>query len=167
MPNDQASANLGTYLNDHLAGSAAGTRLAARLAQSLRDSDPELLELADEIRRDREALAEFMDRLAVERSQVKQALARVVELGSRAKTSRPLVRARELGTLLELEALVLGIEGKLRMWESLWLVARADPRISESEVAELARRAQDQIDLVEQVRLRFAALAFVGERVVS
>ena len=61
----------------------------------------------------------------------------------------------------------MGIEGKLRMWESLWLVARADPRISESEVAELARRAQDQIDLVEQVRLRFTALAFVGERVAS
>src|SRR3954471_12482903 len=96
---------LPTYLNDHLAGSTVGVNLARRLA----GAQPVFHELAAEIAQDRETLLALMARLGGRDSRVKVTVAKAAEQASRAKlgTRRPLNR------LEMLEALSLGVEGKL------------------------------------------------------
>jgi hypothetical protein len=62
-------------------------------------------------------------------------------------------------SLLELEALVIGIEGKRRLWMSLRLLVGHSPAIDGAEIDELLRRADEQLAAVENARLHAAAQA--------
>ena len=107
---------LASYLNDHLAGAAAGCRLAERLVRTVDDPSAEGMDL--EVQRDRDALRRLMDDLGVAQSRVKQATAVVAELASRAKLRLGSAGQADLERLLGIEALAVGVEGKLRLWRS-------------------------------------------------
>lgn len=146
---------LNVYLNDHLAGSTMGLDLARRLA-SQAEGTPlgELMApIADEIERDRETLKELMDRLDVSENPVKQGLTWVAEKASRLKFSGATSGDRELGTLLALETLSLGVEGKRCLWESLAAIADAAPAIGDLDLPELIGRAEAQRAAIDRERL--------------
>jgi hypothetical protein len=145
---------LATYLNDHLAGAEGGRRLAARLARTV--PEPELEGIAADIDRDYATLRRLMDDLGVTRARLKQLAGVTAEMASRVKLRLGSAGAHDLAQLLGLEAMAVGVAGKLRLWRSLELLAASDPRLDGQELRALADRAESQLGTIEQVRVRVA-----------
>jgi len=145
---------LASYLRDHLAGAEGGRRLAARLVRTMRE--PELAGIDDEIDRDYETLQRLMSDLEVTRSRVKQVAGVAAELISRVKLRLGSAGAHDVEQLLGLEAMAVGVAGKLRLWHSLEAIAPSDGRLDADELRSLAARAETQLDTIEKVRLRVA-----------
>ena len=128
---------LSGYLNDHLAGSTVGLNLARRVAPGM----------AAEIEEDRETLLAVMERLSVGPDRIR------VVAGWGAEKA---LRYSPVGRLQELEALALGVEGKLALWRTLRHVRGDDPRLAGIDFDELVGRAQSQRRRLERRRLRAA-----------
>lgn len=158
---DRASAEQHTflriYLEDHLAGAAAGSRRARRLADAERDSEsgPELVALADAIDADRRALVELVRSLDVEPRPYKRWLARLGEWVGLVKLNGRLVRRSPLSTLVETEALLIGVRGKLAGWQTLRRTLGTSPTPS-VDLDELVARAQTQLDGLDALHTRAA-----------
>jgi len=152
--------DLSTYLNDHLAGGAGAIEMAEHcrsanlgepLAQFLED-------LVVEIRADHQTLQELMASLDATQNRVKQVTARVGE-----KVSRFKMGSGDLGNLLTLETLSLGIEGKAGMWKSLKEVRDEHSGLASVDLDALIKRAEEQRGAVEHWRLAVAAVALSGK----
>src|SRR4030095_4928595 len=146
---------LGTYLNDHLAGSAAGTELAAKLRDNNKGTELGKLIAAmhHDTSQDRDALEELMRRLEVERHPVKEAAGWMLEKLSRLRLNPALTGAAQPTRLRETEALSLGIEGKLAMGLALKEAAADDPRLAATNLDRLIERARGQRRTLEPHRL--------------
>ena len=149
------------YLNDHLAGATLGVELVRRAHASNKD-DPELgeplTELRVEIEEDREALERLMDRLGIRRDRLKTAMAWTGEKLGRLKLNGQLTGYSPLSRVVELEALCIGISGKLQMWRALGL--SLGERLEGFDFAELAERAARQRSRVEELHAKAAGRAF-------
>jgi hypothetical protein len=161
MPSDD---QLEVYLNDHLAGSAAGIELAKKLADNNQGTKlgDDMAAVLRDITQDRGALEELMARLEVKQHPVKDAAGRVLEKLSRLRLNPVLTGSDELTRLLEAEALSLGIEGKLSMWLALKEAAADDARLAGTDFDHLIERARGQRRAIEPHRLAAAAAAFSG-----
>ena len=153
---------LGVYLNDHLAGSAAGIELASKLRDNNQGSalGDDMAALHRDISEDRDTLEELMQRLEVERHPVKEAAGWVLEKLSRLRLNPALTGGAQLTRLLETEALALGIEGKLAMWLTLKEAVAGDPRLAGTDFDRLIERARGQRRAVEPHRLAAAMQSF-------
>lgn len=154
---------LSIYLSDHMAGAAAGTALAARLLRRHRGTDmaPELTQLHADIAEDRDSLAGIMARLAVRPARYKIVLARVGEAVTRLKLNGSAVRRSPLSTLIELEAMVLGVFGKRCGWQGLRILADDIPALDAAQLDELLARADRQIEMLERLRGTATRRAFL------
>ncbi len=150
---------LATYLHDHMAGSS----FAIDLLESIRDqhSDEPLGHFAAglliEVKEDKQVLQGIMDRVGKSSADLKEAAAWVGEKLSQWKLRRG--AAGGLGTFEALEALALGILGKLKLWRALAAIAAADVRMREVNFDELIARAEDQHARVEERRMQVAPTA--------
>ncbi|GES34707.1 hypothetical protein AB0G60_34585 [Streptomyces angustmyceticus] len=153
---------LGIYLNDHLAGATFGIGLAKRIAHQHRHSarSTDLQRIADEIAQDRQSLLEVMDTLGVPARHYKIYGGWTAERLGRLKPNGALYRRSGLSTLIELEALRLGVEGKSLIWRTLLVVAAEEPRLDESQLHNLLDRARGQIETLEALRLTATAAVF-------
>jgi len=153
---------LAVYLNDHLAGSAAGLELAEKLRDNNQGTalGKAMTALHTDIEHDRAALEELMGALEIPRHPVKDAAGRVLERLSRLRLNPALTGDAELTRLLETEALSLGIEGKLSMWAALKEAAAGDPRLAVTDFDRLIERARTQRAALEPHRLAAARGAF-------
>jgi hypothetical protein len=151
------SDSLGTYLHDHLAGS----NFAVELLEFLRDQHSgealgaSAAALLEEIEQDRETLQEIIGRVDSGAPLMKEAAAWVSEKLSEWKLGRG-----AFGTFEALEALALGILGKLALWQALETIADADIRLRGVDFSQLAARAKRQHSQAEQLRLEWAPAAF-------
>jgi hypothetical protein len=154
---------LGTYLNDHLAGSTVGLELAHRARSSNEGTalGRFLQELEAEIEADRAALEAVMDRLGVGRDRLKVAAGWMAEKVGRLKPNNRLFGYSPLSRLIELEALALGVEGKRSLWEALRELN--DPELAEFDFEALLERARRQRDSLHERRVAAAAEAFVRD----
>jgi hypothetical protein len=161
MASDEA---LAVYLNDHLAGSAAGLELAEKLRDNNQGTElgKDMVALHRDITQDRETLEELMRHLDLERHPVKEAAGWMLERLSRLRLNPALTGSTELTRLLETEALGLGIEGKLSMWLSLKEAAASDPRLAATDYDRLIERARNQRRTLEPHRLAAAVASFTG-----
>jgi hypothetical protein len=152
---------LSIYLNDHLAGSTLGVNLARRAAGSNRGTSygPVLEAIAEEIDEDRAALVEVMERLSVGQDRLKVAFAWGAEKAGRLKLNGELLGYSPLSRLEELEALSLGVEGKLALWRALRHALGSDPRLAGVDLDVLIARAQSQRRRLERQRMSAAAEA--------
>jgi hypothetical protein len=150
------------YLNDHLAGSVGALELLDRLIDTYRARPLEKFfeGLRDDVRYDQEQLQELMQKLGAEESTVRKAGAWVVEKLSRAKIELSEEAEGEVGLLLALEALVLGITGKRSLWRALQSASRTLPQLARLDYAGLEKRAIEQCERVEAKRLEAARTAF-------
>ena len=115
------TALLGTYLNDHLAGSMVGVELARR-ARGSNEGTPlgrYLAELAGEIEEDRDSLKAVMARLDVSQDRLKVGAGWLGEKAGRLKPNNRLFGYSPLSRVIELEGLSLGVEGKRGLWRVL------------------------------------------------
>jgi len=153
---------LGIYLNDHLAGATGGLELVRRAAagQQGSPSAPALQHLAEEIEHDRDALLEIMKTLEVPVRQYKVYAAWAAEKVGRLKLNGHLLARSPLSSLVELEALRLGVEGKASLWRTLRQAAANEPRLNTTRLDELLAAAEEQIATLEQMRVQTAAQVF-------
>ena len=151
---------LATYLHDHLAGS----RFAIELVKELHEQhagEPlgqfaaaELVQLEDE----RQVLQGIINQVGAEPSTLKEATSWVGEKVSRFKLRR--ASSGEAGTFEALEALALGIVGRVALWRALAVIAPIDNRVRGSDFDALAEGAQAQHARVDERRLQIASIAF-------
>jgi hypothetical protein len=155
---------LAIYLNDHLAGSVAGTELAKRALRENRGSSfGEFLEwLLGQILEDRATLERLMGELGVSKSRVKRTLAFALERVGRLKLNGQLTGYSPLSRLVELEGLALGVAGKRALWVALQEIAGTEPRLREFDFDLLRRRAEEQLAELERHRVESARLAFAA-----
>jgi hypothetical protein len=157
-----ANEQLEVYLNDHLAGSAAGIELAAKLRDNNQGTGlgDDMAALHRDISQDRDALEELMQHLEVDRHPVKEAAGWILEKLSRLRLNPALTGSADLTRLLETEALSLGIEGKLMMWLALKEAAAGDGRLAGTDFDRLIERARGQRRALEPHRLAAAVQSF-------
>jgi hypothetical protein len=154
---------LGIYLNDHLAGACAGVGLARRFRASNRGTalGRTLDELVDEIEEDRRTLRDLMRRLGVTPRAYKLAGALAAERLGRLKLNGRLRGYSPLSRLVELEHLVMGIEGKASMWRSLRRIAGAELALDDADLDRLVARAESQQERLERHRPEVTAAALL------
>jgi hypothetical protein len=151
---------LKTYLNDHLAGSVMAIELAER---TMRENEggpvaARLAPLVEQIREDQTVLKGVIERLGTGESSLKKAGAWLAEKAGRVKlggTDEP----GELPRLELLEMLSMGIHGKRALWRALRVVAARYEELRGVDLDLLERRAIEQHDEVEKMRLEAAKAA--------
>ena len=159
---DGGSDLLSIYLNDHFAGSMGGIELLRRLVSGHRGTPDGavLARLEAEVNADREALRKVMRDLGVRERRYKLVAAWAAEKAGRLKANGYLVRRSPLSSVVELEAMMLGVCGKAALWRALLERAGDDARLDAAELAALAERAQRQAAELEKLRVKHAVIAF-------
>jgi hypothetical protein len=155
---------LETYLNDHLAGAAAGSELASKISSEYAGTrfGPFLAELASDVEQDKVTLEELMERLGMQQSSIKQGASWIAEKVSRLKLSETMTGNQDLKRFLEFETLSLGIEGKLSLWRALIEIRDSYAELAATDLARLAKRAESQRSSLEDHRLQVANAALTG-----
>ena len=159
---DTADPALSVYLNDHLAGSAAGVRLASRCREAHRGTDlGRYLEgLVVEIEEDRRTLEHVMSRVGAQHNPVKHAGALGAEFLARLKHLTPVLGSGPtVARLEEIEVLSLGIEGKRLLWELLNGLSRSDDRLRGFDFTALGEAARRQREGLEPFRVELGMAA--------
>src|SRR5437588_2354178 len=156
---------LDIYLNDHLAGANGGVDLARRLAQEHRETAVgEALEpFAVEVAEDRAALLEIMDALGIAVSRMKACTAWILEKFGRLKPNGRFLELSPLSSLVELEAMRLGVEGKAAGWRTLRMLAAHDSRIDDRRLGTLLARARRQARLLEALHAQIAETSITAK----
>ncbi len=152
------------YLADHLAASAAGVALVRRSAQSNAGTalGESLRRLAAEIEDDRRTLQAIVAVLGFRESKAKDAVAWLGEKLGRLKLNGQLRGYSPLSRVLELEALSVGVAGKLALWQSLESVPGLSERLG-CDLEQLAERARRQRAEIEEHRIEAARAAFSAQ----
>ena len=152
------------YLQDHYAGSTGGLEMAKRTAKANGGTEfgGPLTRLAGEIGEDRDALKRIMARLDVTPAPIKATLAWGAEKAGRLKPNGQIRGYSPLGRLVEIEALVTGVSGKLSLWRALRQAAPSRPGLDAAQLGELEGRAEDQLTRLHELRDRAAVLAFTA-----
>ncbi|SFN05311.1 hypothetical protein SAMN05421805_102404 [Saccharopolyspora antimicrobica] len=147
------------YLNDHLAAATGGVALARRATRNTRDAKimPRLAAVAHEIDQDRRSLLEIMRQLDVKVARYKLVMGWAGEKAGRLKLNGALMNRSPLSALIELEALVLGVQGKAAGWRTLLAIAGQEPRVNADMLRNLLTRAQQQFDELESIRVQIAS----------
>jgi hypothetical protein len=152
------------YLNDHLAGAAAGLALAKR-SLSRNPAGPLgdfLRTLVREIEEDRRSLEDVMRRVGARPNPVKIAGARLLERVGLAKLNGSVTGYSDLSRLLELEGLSAGIEAKRLLWLSLRSAVASHPPLASVDFDGLAERARAQREGLEEHRRAAAERALAA-----
>jgi len=151
---------LAIYLDDHLAGATGGVELARRLAASNQgdeDFGSPLAQLCAEIEADRATLDRLAKRLDAHRNPIKPVGAWVGEKLGRLKLNGQLRGYSPLSRLVELEALAIGVNGKLRLWTAL--EQTLGDRLPDFDFKQLGERAARQRSAIEELHLEAAGRA--------
>ena len=149
---------LGIYLNDHLAGATVGVELVRRARRNNSGTEfGRFLEgLERELEEDRRALEQVIERLGFRPSSAKRAAAVVAERAGRLKLNGRIVKRSPLSQFQELDVLVMGIEGKVLLWQNLRDGAGLGARLPDVDFERLVERAREQRALLEPLHARAA-----------
>ena len=147
---------LATYLNDHLMGAAGALEIVDQFITEAPDLEPVLTELKADIEADREELIKLMGRLDIAESRIRRAGGWLAEQVAEFKFA---MEDQSLRRLERLEALVVGIQGKLRLWRALDAASNFNRDLAGVDYGRLAQRALDQHNRVETLRIDAAMSA--------
>jgi len=144
---------LTVYLNDHLAGATAVVELVRRAAGAYEGTQlgAFLSRLAEEFGEDRAALRRVMAAAGVGEQSAKLALAWLAEKAGRLKLNGTILSRSPLTPLVELEAVEVGVYGKLLLWRGLR--ERRPPGAAAVDLDDLIARAERQLEELEEYRL--------------
>jgi hypothetical protein len=154
--------HLARYLRTHLAGSTAGVNLFDRAASGLpQPASSVVRRIQRELVEERRDLRAMMDALDVHENPVINALAKAGERVARLKPNGDLLHRTAMTDLVELESMVIALNGKLAGWESLLSIVDDEPRLDRAELERLAAQAREQIAAVRELH-RAAATRALG-----
>jgi hypothetical protein len=150
---DEQRRYLGVYLNDHLAGATGAIELTGRAVRQYEGSGLGAFfsGIRTEIQEDRATLEAIMARNGISHQRHKHAAAWLAEKLGRLKFNGALLRRSPLTPFVELEALAIGIHGKLLLWRALQ--AQPPDPATAAQVDYLIERAERQFEAVEQHRI--------------
>jgi hypothetical protein len=153
---------LGIYLRDQLAAGIVWRELARRAERNNAGSETgqALARVATGISEDVQTFQAIMRRLGVRPNPLKTALAMTAERIGRLKLNGRLTTYSPLSRFVELEVLVMGIEGKKVLWTTLRDLADLGSRLPEFDFDELIGRAEQQRADLEPLRVRAGREAF-------
>jgi hypothetical protein len=157
--------HLATYLNDHLAGSVAAIELLEDLEAAYAGNELErfFTDLRNDIEADRQELNGLMEQLEIAQSRPRKAGAWIAGKFAELKMRLDDSAHGPLRLLESLDAVELGITGKLALWQALIAAAEVTPALRGAlDYQRLARRATEQIERVELRRLEAAKAAFIA-----
>ncbi len=139
----------------------AALELVDRLTRLCRGTEREktFRTLRDEIEEDQEVLKQLLRAIGGKESKVRKAAAWLTEKVGEAKLELDATGGGELRLLEALEALGLGIQGKLGLWRALEVASARTPELGRLDLSALQRRARDQFERVEALRLQAAKSA--------
>jgi hypothetical protein len=148
------------YVEDHLALSLAGIKLARRCLKENRDTPlgPFLERLVTELEDDRAILEEAARALGAGASRVKELAASIGEWAGRLKPNGRVFGYSDLSRVWELEALMAGSESRRGLWKVLGTVRRS--ALDGFDFARLEERARGHRDQLDRQRVRAARGAF-------
>jgi hypothetical protein len=151
--------HLAAYLNDHLTGAAAAIELVTELAEETAELHSFFTQLKADIESDRDEVVRLMNHLDIPQSRLTKVKGWIAE---QVAENTFAMEDQNLRRLERLEALFLGIEGKLRLWRALEAVSTVDADLATLNYARLAGRAQYQRDEVEKLRIQAANSALIA-----
>jgi DNA-binding transcriptional regulator YbjK len=156
-----ANEHLATYLNDHLSGSVAAVELLEHLEKAYAETEMArfFAALRSDIEADRQELKALMDRLDVSESRPRKATAWLAGKFTELKMRLDDGARGPLRLLESLEAVALGVQGKLALWRALSAAAQVTPQLLKSDYDRLARRAEEQHSRLEGRRIEAAKTA--------
>src|SRR5688572_19397758 len=148
---------LEAYLRDQAAAASATADLFERVIGTISQNRHRvtLRMVALEVEEDRTALLGVMAELGVEGSRLREALVVAARRATRLRPWRRRARAGgRLGStaLSDLDAMVVDLEGRVRMWQALGQAAQWEPRLNPYQLERLVARSRAQQDQVERVR---------------
>jgi hypothetical protein len=151
---------LRTYLNDHLAGATAAIELLQHLTKLRPQSDEQrYAQLRREIEEDKQVLQDILTGLGGTESPVRKAAGWLSSKLGQVKMAIDDTGGDQLRALEALEALSLGIQGKLLLWRALATVASRVPPLQTVDFGRLQQRAHEQFEQVDGERLQVAKAA--------
>jgi hypothetical protein len=161
-----ANDHLATYLNDHLAGAIGALELLEHMERAHAGTPVAraLSELRVEIEADRGTLESLMERLQVTESRPRKATAWLAERLAWLKLRLDDPDEGAFRLFESLEAVSLGIEGKLALWRALAAVAPAMPDVIDLDYETLMQRATEQRGRAEVLRLGAAEAALAARQ---
>ena len=153
---------LDSYLNDHLAGSVSALELIAHWAEVHRGKPlgSFFREIEKEIKADQETLRDVMRTLGINESKIRKAGAWAAEKVGRARLIVAGDEPGDLGLVLTLEGLIMGVTGKKMMWGAL--AAAELPRLKSYNFGQLQCRAEQQVKNIEAQWMSAVRQAFAG-----
>ena len=151
--------HLATYLNDHLAGANLALELLDHFITEDSADASILVPLRKEIEEDRQALKTLMATVGVAESRLRKAGSWFAGQLSEAKFNVDDDLNGPLRRFERLEALSIGIEGKLAVWCALDEARGQNAALSSLDYERLRQRASDQRSRVEALRLQAAGTA--------
>jgi hypothetical protein len=148
------------YVQDHLALSLGGVRLAQRALRENRDGPfAEFLgRFAGEIQEDRDTLKVLAGRLGGARSYLKEAVVFAGELAGRLKLNGRLLGYSPLSRLWELEGLMAGTDSRRGLWKVLARAQKRDRRLEGFDFERLEARARAHREELDRLRTKAADL---------
>lgn len=153
---------LGTYLADHLAGSISAAELVRRLIKC--DVDPSLRQALEEVQgsiaRHQEVVRNLLTRRGQNPRCAKSFSAWLAEKLSR--PTLPLDEADEFGLLRALEALLLGMRGRVALWQAMESILPSHPELIGFDATGLCLDAEEQSRMMDRKRLEVARIALGG-----
>jgi hypothetical protein len=78
----------------------------------------------------------------------------------RLKLNGRVLERSPLSSVIELEGLQLGVRGKWALWRTLRALAEDDARLDPARLDGLVRRAEEQVDTLERLRVEASAALF-------
>jgi hypothetical protein len=156
--------HLGTYVNDHLAGSVAAGELLDHLISANAGTPPvgSLLSCDKRLSKTKLPCDIYWNSSISKKSRCAKQRHGFPKKFARAKLSMEDPTGDKLARLEKLEALTLGIEGKRALWCSLNVIADRAPALQAMDLTRLEQRAAEQRQRVEAFRLDAAREAFDG-----
>ncbi|HYN98699.1 MAG TPA: hypothetical protein VEU28_03400 [Actinomycetota bacterium] len=155
------TATLRSYLTDHMAGSTAGVGVAEKLAEH-NEGNEFFQGLVKAIKDDQATLERIMDKIGAEENPVKSAGAKVAgAIGTGLSGASASGSTGEMGIVREAEGLLMGIAGKLALWNTLKEISDGDERLSAFNYDRLIEDAKSQQDGLEAERLKMSRKAFL------
>jgi hypothetical protein len=152
------------YVEDHVALSLGGLRLARRCSAANREGELGrfLGSFVEELAEDRQTLLDLASLLGPSPSLAKQALVVAGELAGRFKANGRLLGYSDLSRLEELEGLLAGSRARYGLWRLLARVGRRDPRFAGLHLDRLRDRAERHVEALERFRMRAGEQALLG-----
>ena len=116
--------------------------------------------MTTEIEEDRRTLQRIVAELGFRESRSKDAVAWIGEKVGRLKLNGQIRGYSPLSRVLELEALSVGVAGKLALWQSLQAVSALSERFPDCDLDRLSERARRQRTEIEEQRIAAARETF-------